>query len=323
MSAAFRKARLNNERTSAAGCAGLRSPLTSDAVLEMTVDAFVKTSWSDHGDHPHEVAERIATSLHLVQTPEQLAPFARLLTHVYGEHLGRWDRGVELLESLRGQFAAAGSTAAAGPIDLGVAMLRYGNGDASALEALPEVDRVCALASASSALAGRDEFPRAIAAYEQALHTAQGAAAVSPSAMRALAAGGNSLAALLEAKSNRSTSQTQAMLEAAQAALLYWKQVGTWLEEERAEYRLARSRLQAGQSKAAVQSAQRCVAVCERNIAPAFEQFFAHSVLASSHRAAGDAASFAAHREIALSYFEQTSEDERKSCETERNELGS
>jgi len=24
-----------------------------------------------------------------------------------------------------------------------------------------------------------------------------------------------------------------------------------------------------------------------------------------------------------LSYFEQTSEDERKSCETERNELGS
>jgi len=289
----------------------------------MTIDAFLKTAWSDHGDHPHEVAERIATSLHLVQTPEHLAPFARLLTHVYGEHLGHWHRGVELLESLRAQLAPAAGSAAARPVDVGIATLRYGSGDASAAEPLPAQDQVSALANASSALAGRNEFPRAIAAYEQALQTAQGATAPGTPAMRALAAGGNSLAVLLEAKSSRSPSETQAMLVAAQAALIYWKRVGTWLEEERAEYRLARSRLQAGQSTAAVQSAEQCVAVCESNSAPPFERFFAHAVLACAHRVSGDAASFAAHRQLALSYFDQTPEDERKWCENERNELGS
>ena len=111
------------------------------------------------------------------------------------------------------------------------------------------------------------------------------------------------------------------MLSAAEAALLYWKQVGTWLEEERAEYRLSRSRLQAGDASAATRSAARCVAVCDRNDAPPFEQFFAHSVLACAHRAAGDGASFDAHRQAALRHLSQTTDGERPWCENERKEL--
>ena len=107
--------------------------------------------------------------------------------------------------------------------------------------------------------------------------------------MRILAAGGNNLAVALEAKVDRSPSETHAMLAAAEAALTYWKQAGTWLEEERAQYRLARSRLQAGEPAAAVQSAECCVAVCERNGAPPFERFFAHSVLACARRAGSSA----------------------------------
>ncbi len=67
----------------------------------MTLEAFLKTGWSDHGDRPQEVADRLAESLHLVRDPDSCAPFAGLLTHVYGEHLGLWGRGVELLEQLR------------------------------------------------------------------------------------------------------------------------------------------------------------------------------------------------------------------------------
>jgi tetratricopeptide (TPR) repeat protein len=286
----------------------------------MTINEFLKTAWNDHGDRPQEVAERLASSLHLIQTPEHVGPYVRLLTHVYGEHLGRWSDGVELLGALHGQLPAA-CAASARPIDVGVATLQYGGGNIADLEALSAPDQVAALSNVSSALGARGELSRAIAAYEQALHTAQAAISLDPPVVRALAAGGNNLAVALEARSNRSTSETQAMLTAAQAARTYWKRVGTWLEEERAEYRLARSQFQAGELKAAVQSAERCVAVCKRNAAPPFEEFFAHSVLACAHRASGNSSSFAAHRLVALGYLDQTSDDERKWCENERKVL--
>jgi hypothetical protein len=299
------------------------SRLTRANLAEVTIDAFLKTAWNDHADRPQEVAERIAASSHLVETPEQLAAFARLLTHVYGEHLGQWTRGVELLDSLRCHPSAAVEPAAVRTIDVGAGALRYCDGDASALVALTRHEQVSALANASSALAARNEFARAIAGYDQALQLAQKAPPPEGPAMRVLAAAGNNLAVLLEAKVDRSASETQAMLAAGGAALRHWKQVGTWLEEERAEHRLARSRLQAGEPTAAMQSAERCVAVCERNGAPPFERFFAHSVLACAHRASGDAVMFAAHRQVALRYLEQTSEDERKWCESEREDLES
>jgi len=286
----------------------------------MPLDAFLDTAWKDHGDRPQEVAERLASSLHLVEADEHVAPFARLLTHVCGDHLGQWHGGVALLDALRARRGAL-DAAAARAIDIGVATLRYGNADVATLAALPAQDRVVALSNAASALAARDEFSRAIGAYEEALQTARAERSAEPAAMRALAVGGNNLAVALEARNDRSASETRAMLSAAESALLYWKQVGTWLEEERAEYRLARIHLQAGEAKAAVPCAERCVAVCERNGAPPFEKFFAHAVLACAHRASGNAASFADHRQAALSCLQQVPEDERQWCESERKGL--
>ncbi len=288
---------------------------------DVAIDAFLKTAWNDHGDRAQDVAERLAASFNLVRAPGDVAPFVRLLTHVYGEHLGLWSHGVDLLASLRGRSGSDADIAAARAIDIGTATLRYGSGDATAFDALPAEDQVTALANASSALAARSDLSRAIFAYERALETARGASALGTPAMRSLAAGGNNLAVALEGKTDRSPCDSRAMLSAAEAALAYWRQVGTWLEEERAEYRLARSRLQAGEVLAATQSAARCVDVCDRNDAPPFEQFFAHSVLACAHRAAGDGASFQAHRQVALRCLGQTSDDERPWCENEREQL--
>jgi len=67
----------------------------------MTVDTLLATAWDDHGDRPHDVAARLAGSLWMVDSPEQIPPFAHLLTHVLGEHLGQWQRGIGLLEALR------------------------------------------------------------------------------------------------------------------------------------------------------------------------------------------------------------------------------
>src|SRR5690349_21092510 len=134
---------------------------------ETTFDTFLVTGWNDHGDHAQEVAERIATSLHLVTSPEQVPRFAGLLTHVYGEHLGQWREGVELLKSLR--RCAESDQGAIGSLDRGIATLRYAGGDRDALQALPRESRVSVLAAAAAMFAGRDDFAGALSAFAEAL----------------------------------------------------------------------------------------------------------------------------------------------------------
>jgi len=160
----------------------------------MTFDAFLETAWNDHGDRPQEVADRLASSLHVVETAEHIAPFARLVMHVFGEHLGQWDRGIALLESLRRLPASAGSAAAASALDRNVATLRYAGGDATVLEALSTEDRISVLALAASAFSGRNGMKRAIATYAEALALAQAGLPPQSPALRALAVGGNNLA---------------------------------------------------------------------------------------------------------------------------------
>lgn len=288
---------------------------------DMTIDELLKAGWDDHGDRPQDVADRLAAAMHLLQSPDQVAPFVHLLAHVYGEHLGLWQRGVELLESLRAVPAFGASTVAAGPLTRGIATLRYANGDVAALDALSAEDRVRALATASSAFAARNELIRAISAYTEALRTGETGLAAGSPALRALAVGGNNLAATLEGKADRSALETQAMVTAARAALDSWKQAGTWLEEERAHYRLARSLLQAGDPAAAERSARQCVQVCEQNDAPAFERFFGHAVLALASRAMGNADAFKEQRESAMRHFGELPQEERKWCEDECKEL--
>ena len=288
----------------------------------MTFDAFLESAWDDHGDRPQEVADRLASSLHVVENAGHIPPFVRIVTHVFGEHLGQWDRGVALLESLRRVPASAGSATAAGVLDRNIATLRYAGGDTSVLEALSTEDRISVLALAASAFAGRNGMKRAIATYAEALALAEAGLPPQSPALRALAVGGNNLAAALEEKRDRDDAETEGMIVAANGGLTYWKQAGTWLEEERAEYRLTRSLLQAGRPRDAIASARRCIAVCTRNDAPAIETFFGHVVLALAQRAGGDGTAFEDSRRHALSLFEQVPQDERRWCKTEVEELG-
>lgn len=288
----------------------------------MTFDAFLEAAWNDHGERTQEVADRLAASLHLAEAPEHIPQLARLATHVFGEHLGEWQRGVDLLAALRGLPAFDGSDACEGALTRSTATLRYAGGDAAALDPLAPDDRVAVLASAAAALAGRGDFRRAIAAYTDALQRAGGGLPPASPALRALAIGGNNLATALEEKKDRDATETAGMIAAAEGGLEYWKRAGTWLEEERAEYRLARSLLEAGRPEPAIGSARRCIDVCRRNDAPPIEPFFGYVVLALAQRAAGDAAASASSREQALRLYEQVPSEERRWCTAELAELG-
>jgi hypothetical protein len=123
---------------------------------------------------------------------------------------------------------------------------------------------------------------------------------------------GNNLAAALEELPARSEPLTLGMLRAAEVGLRYWQRAGTWLETERAEYRLARSRLAAGDATGALAAAERCAALCVAAQAPDFERVFAQAVLAQSRRAVGDRAGFEAARDEALRLDAGLAEDDRR-----------
>jgi len=286
----------------------------------MSFEAFIESAWNEHADQTRAVADRLQSSLHIVASAAQIGPYAQLVTHVFGEHQGRWDQGVALLQSLRALPSC--DSAAAAALDRGIAALRYCDNDDAALAALAVEDRIAALATAAAALAGRHAFDAALAAYDRALALAAAGLPPGCAAHRALAVGGNNLASALEESRERSADQTAGMVRAAEGGLMFWRLAGTWLEEERAEYRLARSLLLADRAADAVQHAQRCVDICASHDAPAFERFFGHAVLALTQRAAGDARASAASRDLALQHHARIPADEQVWCKTDLHALG-
>ena len=199
----------------------------------MSFDAFIETAWNDHGDRPQEVADRLSASSAIIETAEQIPPFARLVTHVFGEHLGQWPQGIALLESLRKLQAFDGSPAVVSAVARGIAVLRYASGDHAALEGLAGDDRVAVLAIVASAFAERGAIAQALAAYGEAVRLGEAGLPPGSPAIRSLAVGGNQLAVALERKKDRNAAETAGMIAAAEGGLRYWKQAGTWLEEER------------------------------------------------------------------------------------------
>jgi hypothetical protein len=282
-------------------------------------EAFMEAAWRDHGDDPAGVASRLADARGLPRDDGERARLASLATHVYGEHLGRWIDGVAFLDTLRRVTAHGADDGDDEPahdelthaLDRHVAALRHAAGDTRALESLAPEDAAAALAGCASAMASRGDFARAIADYAAAREVAAPALPDGSTATRALAVAGNNLAAALEERPDRTPGEAKAMVDAAQGALADWRRAGTWLEEERAHYRLAMSRLAAGDAAGAVESAGHCLAVCDAHQAPPFERFFGYAALAMARRAAGERAGFDDARTRALAMYEALADDDK------------
>lgn len=278
----------------------------------MHIDPFIAQAWDDHGDAPEAVADRLAPATAAVRTPAQAAAFAALAAHVMGEHLGRWAAALDLIATLAP--AAAPDPAARDGLARQAAALRWAAGDAAALAGLAPDHRVAALAMAASLVSGRGDLGRAVAAYDDAEAAAAAGLPDGSLAPRALAIGGDNLAAALESRAARTPAETAGMLRAAAGGLRWWREAGTWLNEERAWWRLARCRLVAGDAAGAADAARQGLAVCAANDAPPFEAFFLHVVSARAHAVQGDAAAQADARAAALAAHARVADDERRWC---------
>jgi len=187
----------------------------------MDLDPFFEAAWAEHGERAQDVAKRLAASTSRVASADQVAPYAALVAHVFGEHLGAWDEGLAVLARLRATASGAGDAEAQAALARHAATLRYARGNMEALQGLAPAEHLTALAAAAAMLGGRGEWPRAIAAFDAAMSRCADGVAADSNANRALAVMGNNLAAALEEKADRSPEQTRAMLAAAETGLTY------------------------------------------------------------------------------------------------------
>ena len=280
----------------------------------MDLKTFLAEAWQEHADHPREVADRLGDALALIDSEAQIPDLANLASHVLGAHLGAWNEGLALLERLR----ALPSFTVDGPSN--EALRRYTASLLLAAQlddtraALSLSDRVRVGAMAAATLAERDTR-RATTLFEEALAQMRVAELWSADpANRALAVTGTNLASALEEKPTRTAAERELMILAAQTGRHYWEIAGTWLETERAEYRLAMTWIHAGDPEEARRHAQACLTIVAAHEGAALESFFGFEALALAERAAGNPAAMADAVAAARTAFEQIDADDRTWC---------
>ena len=243
----------------------------------MNFSDYLNKCWKEHAENAKAVASGISEGLKLISEPNHISQLANLITHVFGEHLGRTEEGVGHLEKLATNRLATPEISAA--LNCSKLMLQYAAGwvtDWSELTINEKIRIYCGAASINTA---RNQIGLA----EKDLRSALALAAdlsVSDPANRLLAISSNNLACTLEEKVNLSEDEQTLMLLAAHSGRKYWQIAGTWLEIERAEYRLAQSYLKARDPINSIKHANLCLTICESNNAGPLEYFFAYEAIA-------------------------------------------
>jgi hypothetical protein len=282
----------------------------------MDFDSFLDQAWNDHPTQAAEVAERLASpGLALVQDERQLGELAALAQHVHGQHLGRWAEGVAFQQQLAALPLLAPGSATAQALQRHATVLQLAGGLATLSPALPPAERTRLQALTAAALALHDS-PRAGTLLQAAVDGAAALPDADP-AVRALAAGSNNLASALQDEAQLSGAQQQLMVQAARVARASWERAGTWLEVERADYRLALCLARAGDTGPARAHAQACLARVQAQPepgAPALEHFFGWECLARVEAAAGDAAAQARAQQQAEAWFARLAEADQAWC---------
>lgn len=288
----------------------------------MDFDTFLDQAWTEHATDAPAVATRLAQQgITLVSEEAQLLPMAHLAHHVFGEHLGRWADGLQVQSQLAALGLGSSDGLAAQAVRRFMASLKLAGGLADERAGLSHSEniRITALAAANL---GAHDAARSQRLLNEAM--ARSDAAHLPDqdpAHRALAIAGNGIAGTLEDKTQRSAAERELMILAAQTGRRYWALAGTWLETERAEYRLAMSWLKAGDAAQARQHAQQCLDIVAAHQGAALEQFFGWEAMGLSERAAGNTPGHAHALQEAKAAFAALPESDRGWCQASLDKL--
>lgn len=282
----------------------------------MNFETYFNQAWSDHATQTEIVASGLVTATSLVESNEQLAQLVGLITHVLGEHLGRWTDGQQLLTSLQVHPKFLPATETENAILRSIAVMQIGSGQSPNLDSFSLSQQIRVMAVASSALSEKDAI-KAKELLDKALALARTGLNKEDPTNRALAVTGNNLASALEQKKSRSPEETELMILAAQTGRKYWQIAGNWNQVAYAEYRLTMTYVQANEFAKALQHAQQFAELCQEYKAEDRDFFYCYEALAVVERARKNEIGFKKAVDQAKSYFEKLSAEHKAWCEPE------
>jgi hypothetical protein len=204
-----------------------------------------------------------------------------LIVHVGAEHLRRDGEVSAALDAVERRFPGTPAVARSR-----LALAAVADGSIGALGALSPEDEARALAVVSG-LAGDRGLDALASAVVGRMTQLSGKLPAGGDAVRAVAAAGNNLACVLELREARTAEADATLRAAALLARTTWERAGTWVEVERAEYRLAMTHLALGDPQAAVAHAETCLAICRGNGGDPGELVFACAAVGRACAAAG------------------------------------
>lgn len=279
----------------------------------MDFRAYLNKSWSEHAKNPQAVADQFESQFKFLTSPEDIVPFAQLISHVFIEHLVNWAQGKQVLTQLR-NLPLSEEPITQNALRRSVATMDYLLGEQQDISPYSASDQVRILAASASGFAAAQRILDARRTLQEAVSIASKKLDENDPAYKPLAMAGNNLASQLEEKENRDSEETALMLFAAELARKFWELAATWIEVERAEYRLAQSHLSAGNIETAMQHAKLCLEICQRNSADAMELFFATECFAKIYLKQNKKAEFAEAIQQMESYLAQLSKDDHPWC---------
>jgi hypothetical protein len=287
--------------------------------MRLGFDEFLQQAWADHAERAEAVVDRLRTETPAPTKPEHLGALVRLVVHLLGEHLGRFDDARWRLAALAGHPLL--DEAAQSALRVGQATLDLAQHDATAAR-LSASDRLRAEAAAAAICVARGQSARALQLLASARERVARLPADTPADHRPLAVACNNMAwELHDRGAARSDEDSAAMLDIAAASRAHWSKAGTWLEVERADYCLALTHLAAGRADAALPFAAQCLTSCIAHDAPPFEHFFGHEALARVQQARGDGGATAHHVQAAKAAFDRLDADDQAACRKTLDEL--
>ncbi len=280
-------------------------------------ERLLQRAWADHGEDPRGVRKRIDALLPALHDTDHLVQVVRILTHLFGVHFGEIEEGIEALKHLRTHPVWSIDSPLEHAIARSIVSLELALDPTVSLDALPLSDKIQALSIATGALTEQGKHLAASSLLRQAVSFAALPLPTGDGAYRALAVAGNNLAVAFEELPLLDHEQRGAMLMAAHTSRVYWEKAGTWLEVERAEYRLSRSSLKGGDPEGAMHHAQACIRLCDHYNAPPLEIFFGIEALALALHAKGNEADYVARlKEKAEASFAALASEDRHWCES-------
>jgi tetratricopeptide (TPR) repeat protein len=254
----------------------------------------IADGWNRHAADAAGVLDSLAAALSDSPPSTSAIPLGALITHVSGEHLGRWADGEALLERVRAGVQPGSAEDRA--LWRNVASLRRCAQDDAGAEAAvsqaigdasPEAShRARVEAVAAAAMVGQGDLPRATDGYRRACALGAELPDADP-AIRALAVTSNNLAQALE-EGPRNPERDGLLRQAAANSRRFWEKAGTWMNVERAEYRLAMTHLVLGEPATALRHAQACLDTILANQGDGLERLFGWEAVARARLALGE-----------------------------------